>query len=83
MNYEGLLWLGLIMASPLIYMLSKALFTFLLVTFSKTEKVTITVDDGDGHRVKKVLHLDKSDDLLTLLDEIKKGKKVKKRAKCL
>lgn len=71
MNAEALFWLGVILASPAIFMLSQMFVIWLLDFFISDETVIITLEGEDGKRTTKVVHLDKSDELIKLMDELK------------
>jgi hypothetical protein len=71
MYAEALFWLGVILASPAIVMLSKMFVTWILDLFISDETVVITLKDDDGNIVEKTVHLDRSDELIKLMDEIK------------
>ena len=79
MNTEALLWLGVILSSPVIYMLSKMFFTWLLDLFFCDETVVITLKDKNGNVEKKTISLDKSDDLIKLMRDVKEANGMRSR----
>ena len=76
MNYEPLFWIGVILATPLWYMLARTFFSVALNFLIRSEKITLEVSDNNGHTSTQVFYVNKSDDLIRLLDAVKKGRSV-------
>lgn len=71
MSIEAMFWIGMILASPGIYMVSKMLFDYILDTFFSDDVLEISVELEDGTVKTKVVHLDKTDELVPLLEAIR------------
>ena len=79
MKYEALLWVGVIMATPVWYMLSRTFFALIFSRIFRSEKITLEVRELDGSTSKKVFRVNKSDELIALLDEVTKNQERLKR----
>ena len=76
MSVEAQFWIGVILASPGVYMASKLAFDYLLDTFFADDIVEISVEFEDGTTKTEVLHLSKSDDLAQILKAIRSNRAV-------
>lgn len=70
MYTEAFLWLGLILASPALFMCSKMFVMWVMGFFLCDDVVDITIENEKGEFITKRVHLDKSDELAVILREI-------------
>lgn len=73
MNPEALFWLGVILSSPAIVMLTKVFTIWFLDIFISDDTIIITEVDKHGNESKKRIRLNSNDELISLLKEIKSG----------
>ncbi|MBO1109403.1 hypothetical protein [Plesiomonas shigelloides] len=72
-------WLGLLIASPAIFISSRVAIRCLLDVVISDTKIAITYTDADKKIHKTSIYLDSDDELLKLIDGIaEKNKKVRK-----
>lgn len=71
MKYEALFWIGVIVATPVWIMLARTFWAIVFTYAFPTTKITIEIKEPDGSVTKKVFNVDKSDELLALMEQLK------------
>ncbi|MCA6060689.1 MAG: hypothetical protein COB09_02555 [Thalassobium sp.] len=82
MKYEALFWIGVILAAPVWYMLARTFFSILFAYVWRSEKITLEIEDDNGNISKKVFYVNKSDDLVKLIDVLNKKNPHSKHRSC-
>ena len=71
MSAEIMFLLGMVLLSPALFNLFRLAVKMLRAIFITDDRVVISYLKSDGEAVRKVVHLDDSDDIMKIVDEVK------------
>lgn len=70
MYTEALFWIGLILASPALFMCSKMLTIWVMGFFVSDDVLELTLENESGDLITERVSLDSTDELIQIIDEI-------------